>query len=74
MLQQIDSKHLAALESELARVKAQRDALRDALRRIDDRHARTAMPDKASDRCIAYAAARIDAQTIARTALQACQD
>ena len=34
MLTPINTAHLAALESELARVTAQRDALRDALRRI----------------------------------------
>lgn len=39
MLQQIDSNHLAALESELARVTAQRDALRDALQTATDDYA-----------------------------------
>ena len=69
MLQQIDSKHLAALEAELARVTAQRDALRDALRRqiliTEDEPA--AIRARGLSRCCRV-------EKIARAALQACQD
>lgn len=68
-LQTIDSKHLAALEAELARVTAQRDALRDALQFSHDvfwsDHAINTTPEGRR---------AMQAVNKARNALQACQD
>lgn len=69
MLQQIDTKHLAALESELARVTAQRDALRDALSEVAARG-----PVPGYERADAIRLRLVGSQSIARAALQACQD